>query len=100
MMNEALRLIRVYHDLNKTEIADKVGLSKSYVTELEAGDKKVTIEVLDKYAYAFKIPLSSLMLFAERANGRDPQENARTLVASKVLKMLNWVADISDSEEV
>ena len=53
MLNEALRLVRVFHDLNKTQTADRVGLSKSYITELERGDKKVTMEVLEKYADAF-----------------------------------------------
>ncbi|MGJ3627810.1 helix-turn-helix domain-containing protein [Sphingomonas sp. MMS24-JH45] len=59
--------MRVFHDLNKTQVAARVGLSKSYVTELERGDKKVTLEVLEKYASAFKIPVSSLMFFCGKS---------------------------------
>lgn len=44
MLNEVLRLVRVFHDLNKTQTADRVGLSKSYITEFERGDKKVTMQ--------------------------------------------------------
>src|ERR1022692_2320571 len=91
-LKEALRLIRVFHDLSKTQVADRVGLSRSYITELEAGDKKVTLEVLQKYADGFSIPLSSLMLFAERTNDQSLGERTRVAVASKVVKMLDWVA--------
>lgn len=95
MLNEALRLVRVFHDLNKTQTADRVGLSKSYITELERGDKKVTMEVLEKYATAFSIPLSSLLFFAEQAATASPAEKTRTFVAGKTLKMLDWIATVT-----
>lgn len=95
MMNEALRLVRVFHDLNKTQAAERVGLSKSYVTELERGDKKVTLEVLQKYAVAFNVPLSSLMFFAEQASENGASEKVRTAVAGKVVKMLDWIATVT-----
>ncbi|HEY1605433.1 MAG TPA: helix-turn-helix transcriptional regulator [Allosphingosinicella sp.] len=95
MLNEALRLVRVFHDLNKTQTADRVGLSKSYITELERGDKKVTLEVLQKYADAFNVPLSSLMFFAEQASDKSPAERVRTNVAGKVIKMLDWIATVT-----
>jgi transcriptional regulator with XRE-family HTH domain len=95
MLNEALRLMRVFHDLNKTQTADRVGLSKSYITELERGDKKVTLEVLQKYADAFNVPVSSLMFFAEQATEGPTSEKVRTAVAGKVVKMLDWIATVT-----
>ncbi len=95
MLNEALRLVRVFHDLNKSEVAARVGLSKSYITELERNDKKVTLEVLQKYAGAFNIPVSSLMFFAEHAGDATTSEKVRVMVAGKALKMLDWIATVS-----
>lgn len=95
MMNQALRLVRVYHDMSLVEAASRVGLSKSYVSEIENGHKKVTMEVLEKYAEAFSIPMSSLMLFAERTEGKRVSEDIRGYVADKALKMLDWVATLS-----
>ena len=95
MLNEALRLVRVFHDLNKTQTAERVGLSKSYITELERGDKKVTIEVLQKYADAFNMPLSSLMFFAEQSADGSAADKVRTVVAGKVVKMLDWIATVT-----
>jgi len=82
--------------LNKVQVAERLGLSKSYVTELESGDKKVTLEVLQKYSDAFNIPMSSLMLFNERAHDSSLAESVRIQVSGKVVKMLNWLADISE----
>ncbi|MGE0280180.1 MAG: helix-turn-helix transcriptional regulator [Rhizobiaceae bacterium] len=98
MLNEALRLIRVYHDMSKAELARELGFSRSFVTELEAGTKKVTIETLEKYSQFFDMPVSSLMLFAERTDESDFSERARLFVADKALKMLDWAATISRSE--
>ncbi len=95
MLNEALRLVRVFHDLNKTQTADRVGLSKSYITELERGDKKVTLDVLQKYADGFNMPLSSLMFFAEQAGDGSSGDRVRAAVAGKVVKMLDWIATVT-----
>ncbi|WP_282046651.1 helix-turn-helix domain-containing protein [Roseibium album] len=98
MLNEALRLVRVYHDMRKAELSRELGYSRSFITELEAGTKKVTLETLQRYSDYFDIPVSSLMLFAERTNDDDFSEKARTFVASKALKMLDWVSTISSKE--
>ncbi len=99
MLSNALRLIRVYHDLNQVETAARVALSKSYVSELEAGTKKVTLEVLEKYSQAFNIPISSLMLFAEKTDSSRLAESARPYIAEKALKMLDWIATITADRE-
>lgn len=99
MYHRALRLIRVFHDMNQADLADKLGLSKSYISELEQGRKKPSIEVLEKYAAFFRIPLSSLLLFAEKADKANFVEKSRAFTADKVLKMLDWIETISDTKE-
>lgn len=98
MLNRALRLIRVYHDLTQTETARRLGISKSYVSELESGSKKVTIDVLEQYSSVFRIPVSSLMLFAERSGNPGFGENARTFIADKVVKMLDWIETVAEEK--
>lgn len=96
MLNKALRLVRVYHDLSQADAAERLGLSKSYVSEIEKGDKNVSMATLQKYSDAFDIPMSSLLLFAEKVDGAGNAENVRAFVAEKAVKMLDWVATISD----
>lgn len=91
MQHEALRLVRVFHDMNQTALADKLKISKSYISEIESGKKQVTLELLQKYADAFGMPLSSLLFFSEKV-GDHPREKVRTAIAGKVVKMLDWIA--------
>jgi transcriptional regulator with XRE-family HTH domain len=99
LLNRALKLVRVYHNLTQVEAAHRIGLSKSYVSEIESGQKKVSLEVLEKYSSAFKIPVSSLMLFAEHSEKGHFSEDARVYIAEKALKMLDWIATISERDE-
>ena len=54
-MGEALRLLRIFNGYKSAELAKKLELSQSYVSELENGKKQPTMEVLDKYAKVFEI---------------------------------------------
>jgi transcriptional regulator with XRE-family HTH domain len=97
MYNRALKLIREYHRLSRTELAERVGLSKSYVSELER-DRKPTIDVIERYAETFRIPVSSLLLFAEHSDTPNMPERTRAFAADKVLKMLEWLQDTADED--
>ncbi len=92
MQHEALRLVRVFHDLNQTELAERIGISKSYLSELESGKKPPTLEILQRYADSFSIPLSSLLFFAENVASPSRSDRSRVVIASKALKMLQWLA--------
>ena len=99
MQNDALRLMRVFHDMSQTNLADKLGISKSYLSEIEKGEKKkVTLDLLERYSQVFNIPVSSLMFFAEQVD-QDNYEEVRASVAGKVLKMLDWIATKQDVDK-
>jgi len=90
MYDRALKLIRVYHGLSQVQVAEQLGLSKSYVSEIEKGTKKPSIDVLERYAEVFDLPLSQLLMFAEASNDH-LRERVRAFAAGKVLSMLEWV---------
>jgi transcriptional regulator with XRE-family HTH domain len=92
MQHEALRLVRVFHDINQATLADRLGISKSYLSEIESGKKSPTLELMQKYAETFSMPLSSLLFFAENVHATSRSERARTAIAGKALKMLQWIA--------
>ena len=49
MINEALRLIRVFHDLKQFELAERLKVSKSHISEIESGTKAPSLELIEKY---------------------------------------------------
>lgn len=92
MQHDALRLVRVFHDMPQTELAGRLGISKSYLSELERGEKKtITLDLLERYAQVFNIPVSSLVFFAERID-EGKTEHVRNAIAGKVVKMLEWMS--------
>ncbi len=92
MFDRALKVVRQYHRLSQSDFADRIGISRSYVNELENGKKEPSIEILRKYSEFFDIPMSSLMLFAEGTdNGK--ADNVRLFAADKILRMLEWLSD-------
>lgn len=97
MLSDALRLIRVFHDVKQAELADRLGVSKSYVSELESGKKVPTLEVINKYSSEFKIPASSILFFSEQLSEGESRKTvgARQFIADKVLRMLKFLEDKS-----
>jgi transcriptional regulator with XRE-family HTH domain len=91
MLSEALRLIRVFHDMSQTELSRKLNLSKSYLSEIENGRKTPTIEIIEKYASTFQIPASSILFFSERLSDDRRSSVTRQAIASKVLDFLRLV---------
>ena len=56
MINEALKLIRVFHDLRQFELAEHLKVSKSHISEIESGTKTPSLELMEKYSAEFRIP--------------------------------------------
>ncbi|MCA9422172.1 MAG: helix-turn-helix transcriptional regulator [Nitrospira sp.] len=92
MLNEALRLIRVFHDLNQKDLADKLGISNSYLSEIESGKKTPTLEVIEKYSEVFNMPSSSILFFSENLDSGEKSEKTKKSISNKVIKILDWIS--------
>jgi transcriptional regulator with XRE-family HTH domain len=91
MLGEALRLIRVYHDLKQKQAAERLGVSTSYISEIEKGTKTPTLETIERYAKAFDMPVSSIMFFSESLEQGGAYDSARSFVAGKVLALMQFL---------
>jgi transcriptional regulator with XRE-family HTH domain len=97
MINEALRLIRVFHDLKQFELADRLKVSKSHISEIESGSKTPSLDLIEKYSIEFRIPVSAIMFFAEEIPNAKRGEKARTKIASTVLDLLSFIERKADA---
>lgn len=91
MLGEALRLIRVYHDLKQKQAAERLGVSTSYISEIEKGTKTPTLDTIQRYSRAFDMPVSSIMFFSESLEQGGAYDNARSFVAGKVLALMQFL---------
>jgi transcriptional regulator with XRE-family HTH domain len=98
ILNEALRLIRVYHNEKQKTLAQALDISPSHLSEIESGKKQVTVEILAKYSSHFRVPASSLLYFAEQ-HGAGEGGLKGNPIAAKIVKMLDWVDTITRDRE-
>lgn len=89
MINDALKLLRLYCGLSQVEIANKIGVSQSMISDIESSRKKVTIDLLEKYSSSMNIRMSQLMFFAEEIDGQTLKTKGQLIIADKVLKLLD-----------
>ena len=96
MLHDALRLIRLYHDMNQKELAEKLDISRSHISEIESGKKFPTISLLERYSSVFNMPTSSILFFSENLENTSPsEEKVRKFISSKVIKLLDYIAECS-----
>ena len=91
MYGEALRLIRTFHDVSQSDLASDLGISRSYLSEIESGKKNPSLDLLQKYSTHFNMPLSSLILFSENAGESERDLKVRTLLGDKAIAILQWL---------
>lgn len=91
MLGSALKELRGFHKFTQKEVADSIGISKSYLSEIENNHKTPTLELLDKYSQLFEIPTSSLLFFSENFDTHKKSDKFRVKCADKILKIMEWI---------
>ena len=101
LINEALRLLRLYAGLSQKQMAEELGISQSMISDLERGTKSATLEVLERYSDATNVRMSQLLFFAEEIAGEPPQKRGRPFIAGRVLALLESLApkEVGDDGE-
>lgn len=99
MINDALRILRLYYGLSQKQIANELSLSQSMISEIESGTKTVSIDVLEKYSKKLNIRMSQLVFFAEELADNPTKGRGKLFIADKVLALLSAIApsDIADA---
>ena len=88
MINDALRLLRLYCGLSQTQLAAELGVSQSMMSYVEASRKRVSMDLLEKYSDSLDVRMSQLLFFAEEIEDQDIKSRGRLIIADKVLKLL------------
>lgn len=92
MIHQALKNIRQFHNIKQSDLSVKLGISNSYLSEIEGGKKSPSLELLSKYSEIFDIPVSSLLFFSESLEGDDKSLASKFQKKSSKLitRLLEW----------
>lgn len=56
--------------MKSVELAEKLGISSSYLSEIEKGKKQPPISLINKYSDIFDINVSAILAFSEKIDAK------------------------------
>lgn len=92
MLGETLKRLRGIYGYSAQELSECLGISKSYLSEIENGKKKASIDLLQKYADLFGLRPSTLLRFSEDYEEAYNNNAAQSFITGLMSKLINSYA--------
>lgn len=89
VIGEVLMRLRKIYGYKAVEMSKHLGISPSYLSEIENGKKQPSLDLLKKYAQLFEIRLSSLILLAESYEEAEEQGKGTAMIRSMMISLIN-----------
>lgn len=92
MIGEVLKRLRKIYGYKAVEVCNYLGISPSYLSEIENGKKQPSLDHLKKYAQLFGIKLSSLILLAESYEEAEKEGKGAVMIRSMMMNLINGMS--------
>ena len=100
VIGEVLKRLRTIYGYKAIDVSGKLGISASYLSEIENGKKQPSLEHLKKYAQLFGIKLSSLILLSESYEEAEKSGKGTALIRSMMISLINSMSkSVEDKNE-
>jgi len=105
MIGDVLKRTRAIYGYKASEMSSMLGISNSYLSEIENNKKQPSLELLQNYANVFGIKLSSLILLSENFEEASKHNKGQEFIKNTMLRLINYMSkdkgafDESDDEE-
>lgn len=103
MICDTLKKLRNIYGFKASEMSTKLGISSSYLSEIENGKKQPSLELLNKYSEIFDIKLSSLILISETYEEAEAKGKATVMIRNMMMHLINGMSqdgDVNETEKV
>jgi len=91
-LNKALKLVREAHNMKAKDLAARLDISNSFLSEIETGKKNPTIDLLKAYGEVFNLRPSFFLLFSEELSGHGTVTKMQKKAQNTMLKLLDNAA--------
>lgn len=98
MIGEVLQRMRKIYGYKAIEMSEKLGISNSYLSEIENNKKKPSLELLEVYSNVFEIKVSSLILMSEKLEDSS-NNNSDDFIRKTMIKMINFMSKDLDFDD-
>jgi DNA-binding XRE family transcriptional regulator len=89
MIGDVLKRIRSIYGYKANEMSASLGISPSYLSELENNKKQPSLDLLQKYADMYDIKLSSLILLSEEFDEAKKIDKGNTFIRNMMLHLIS-----------
>lgn len=103
MIGDILKDTRAIYGYKAVEMSKLLGISTSYLSEIENNKKQPSLELLKKYSKIYDMKLSSLILLSENydeaSKNKKSDKFIRNMMIKLIRKMTPEVVDESEEED-
>lgn len=88
MLGNTLKRLRGIYGYSAKEMSELLGISSSYLSEIENGKKKVSMDLLDRYSDLFGLRVSTLVRFSEDYEDAELNNAGQKFITSLMSKVI------------
>ena len=93
MIGETLKRTRNIYGMTASKMSTELGISPSYLSEIENGKKQPSLELLEKYSKIYGIKLSSLILLSESIEEAKQKKDGSAFIRRLMLNLINGLSE-------
>jgi transcriptional regulator with XRE-family HTH domain len=96
--SKAIRVARSLADISQGQLADNAEIDRSYLSLIESGKRKPSIETIERIARALNLPFHLLSLLG--SDEADVQRASQEHIASLSLALTKLLLEVQDEERI
>lgn len=88
LIGDILKRTRTIYGYKASELSELLGISKSYLSEIENNKKQPSLELLEKYSKIYDMKLSSLILLSENYEEASKSNKGDKFIRNMMIKLI------------
>lgn len=93
MIGDVLKRTRTIYGYKAMEMSALLGISTSYLSEIENNKKQPSLELLEKYAKIYDIKLSSLILLSENIEAAEKKGKGTAMIRNMMIHLIDGMSN-------
>lgn len=93
MIGDVLQRLRKIYGYTGAEMSKNLGISVSYLSEIENNKKPPSLELLEKYSAVYEIKLSSLILLSENYDEAEKKKKGNAFIRNMMVSLINGLSN-------
>lgn len=89
MLGNTLKRLRGIYGYSAKEMSELLGISSSYLSEIENGKKKVSMDLLERYSELLGLRVSTLVRFSEDYEDAELNSAGQKFITSLMSKVID-----------